>query len=224
MMMKIRLVAASIAIVAGASQSAIAETACMTRAEARKVYPRAHLYWHGRDHCWDAKPVARTSTPLKLSRFRQDRPLAGHQLADKSGETAVTATEEPTPNEPKTPATDSGAAPMAPKAIPTIAVSQAPAPQDNRFAQPAIAASQPEVTVVPADEVNAIDLAADAVAAEPAAPSGGQVADEAAKADAARVVEKVTPTNGNASWFGRLFAAMVGGALAAGAAIKMLVG
>jgi hypothetical protein len=33
--------------VAGASAS------CMTKREARAIWPRAHIYWHSADHCWD---------------------------------------------------------------------------------------------------------------------------------------------------------------------------
>ena len=29
---------------------------CMTKAEARKIYRTSHLYWHGKDRCWDASP------------------------------------------------------------------------------------------------------------------------------------------------------------------------
>ena len=27
--------------------------ACMTQEEAQKAFPRDHIYWHGRQHCWD---------------------------------------------------------------------------------------------------------------------------------------------------------------------------
>src|SRR5262249_39335046 len=33
-----------------------AEPSCMTEAEARAAYPRAHLYWHTARHCWDNIP------------------------------------------------------------------------------------------------------------------------------------------------------------------------
>jgi hypothetical protein len=32
---------------------ASASSGCMTKNEARRHYPTAHLYWHGRGHCWD---------------------------------------------------------------------------------------------------------------------------------------------------------------------------
>jgi hypothetical protein len=30
-----------------------ADGACLSRSEARAAYPGSHLYWHGRDRCWD---------------------------------------------------------------------------------------------------------------------------------------------------------------------------
>jgi hypothetical protein len=33
-------------------------TACMTYAEARQMFRTSHLYWHGKDHCWDSSRVA----------------------------------------------------------------------------------------------------------------------------------------------------------------------
>lgn len=40
-------------------QTASATPSCMTRDEARAKHPRAHLYWHGVKHCWDATPPGR---------------------------------------------------------------------------------------------------------------------------------------------------------------------
>lgn len=31
----------------------VAAAECLTIAQARAKWPTAHLYWHGRDHCWD---------------------------------------------------------------------------------------------------------------------------------------------------------------------------
>jgi hypothetical protein len=31
---------------------------CLTNAEARKIWPREHLYWHTSARCWDATPSA----------------------------------------------------------------------------------------------------------------------------------------------------------------------
>jgi len=34
------------------TRSAGASSSCMTKREARGTWPRAHIYWHGPDHCW----------------------------------------------------------------------------------------------------------------------------------------------------------------------------
>jgi hypothetical protein len=31
---------------------------CLTNAEARKIWPRQHLYWHTQAHCWDTSTRA----------------------------------------------------------------------------------------------------------------------------------------------------------------------
>jgi hypothetical protein len=33
-----------------------AQSACMSKGEARQHYGSVHIYWHGPDHCWDATP------------------------------------------------------------------------------------------------------------------------------------------------------------------------
>ena len=35
------------------AQSYAADTACLTLQQARVQFPKDHLYWHGRNHCWD---------------------------------------------------------------------------------------------------------------------------------------------------------------------------
>jgi len=35
------------------SFAASGSPSCMTKSEARAHYPRAHLYWHGQNRCWD---------------------------------------------------------------------------------------------------------------------------------------------------------------------------
>jgi hypothetical protein len=41
-----------------------AEAGCLSKSEARKLWPRAHLYWHTEAHCWDA---SRKSEPSRKS-------------------------------------------------------------------------------------------------------------------------------------------------------------
>lgn len=38
---------------------ALASESCMSKAEARQHFPAAHIYWHGSDHCWDARTAQR---------------------------------------------------------------------------------------------------------------------------------------------------------------------
>jgi hypothetical protein len=42
----------AVAIMMGQSL-AYGSPACMTQSEARAKVPKAHLYWHGREHCWN---------------------------------------------------------------------------------------------------------------------------------------------------------------------------
>jgi hypothetical protein len=32
---------------------------CMSKTEARQHFGSVHIYWHGKDHCWDATPTRR---------------------------------------------------------------------------------------------------------------------------------------------------------------------
>jgi hypothetical protein len=34
-----------------------ASPSCMSKAEARQHFGSVHIYWHGRNHCWDATPT-----------------------------------------------------------------------------------------------------------------------------------------------------------------------
>jgi hypothetical protein len=36
-----------------------ASQSCMSKTEARQHFGSVHIYWHGRDHCWDATPTRR---------------------------------------------------------------------------------------------------------------------------------------------------------------------
>jgi hypothetical protein len=49
---------------------------CLTKAEARQMFRTSHLYWHGKDHCWDASPVAARHASIAYSvRHRDTRTL-----------------------------------------------------------------------------------------------------------------------------------------------------
>ena len=47
------------AVTANAAQAT--DPTCLTKAEARKKFPKAHLYWHTQHRCWDATPTWRAS-------------------------------------------------------------------------------------------------------------------------------------------------------------------
>jgi hypothetical protein len=48
---------------------------CLTNAEARKIWPRQHLYWHTGARCWDA------SSPAERKARSPQRPPAGFALS-----------------------------------------------------------------------------------------------------------------------------------------------
>ena len=48
-----------------------ASQSCMTRSEARQHFGSAHLYWHGRDHCWDATPIRRHRQAHRVQKIRK---------------------------------------------------------------------------------------------------------------------------------------------------------
>jgi hypothetical protein len=58
------LVALAMGTPSGASQ------ACMSRAEARQHFGSVHIYWHGREHCWDATPSRRRNA---IQKFQQPK-------------------------------------------------------------------------------------------------------------------------------------------------------
>jgi hypothetical protein len=39
-----------------------ASNSCMSKTEARQHFGSIHIYWHGKDHCWDATPTSRRYT------------------------------------------------------------------------------------------------------------------------------------------------------------------
>jgi hypothetical protein len=52
-------VAVFVAFVLVASTPSEASTDCMSKTEARQHLGSVHIYWHGRDRCWDANPGRR---------------------------------------------------------------------------------------------------------------------------------------------------------------------
>ena len=54
--MRIGVIVVSMLVLTTASE---ASESCMTKAEARQHFGSVHIYWHGKDHCWDATPGRR---------------------------------------------------------------------------------------------------------------------------------------------------------------------
>jgi hypothetical protein len=49
--MRIGVIVVSMLVLTTSSQ---ASESCMTKTEARQHFGSVHIYWHGKDHCWDA--------------------------------------------------------------------------------------------------------------------------------------------------------------------------
>ena len=54
--MRIGVIVVSMLVLTTASE---ASESCMTKSEARQHFGSVHIYWHGKDHCWDATPTRR---------------------------------------------------------------------------------------------------------------------------------------------------------------------
>jgi hypothetical protein len=54
--MRIGVIVVSMLVLTTASE---ASNSCMTKTEARQHFGSVHIYWHGKDHCWDATPGRR---------------------------------------------------------------------------------------------------------------------------------------------------------------------
>jgi len=66
------------------SYTKVEQAECLTKEQARKAYPGAWLYWHGKNHCWDNRGPAhrRPSLPVKEKTFAKTT-----IVADASGNT-----------------------------------------------------------------------------------------------------------------------------------------
>jgi hypothetical protein len=45
-----------------------ASNSCMSKTEARQHFGSVWIYWHGKDHCWDATPTGRRHQTLDVQR------------------------------------------------------------------------------------------------------------------------------------------------------------
>jgi hypothetical protein len=54
------VIAAAISLM-GSKTAYATDPTCLTKAEARQKFPKAHLYWHTQHRCWDATPTWRAN-------------------------------------------------------------------------------------------------------------------------------------------------------------------
>jgi hypothetical protein len=74
--------AAAATCLIAAVMPAQASSACRTHAEARQMFRTSYLYWHGKDHCWDASAVVTRHASL-TRRIRHQRRPPGAAVAPK---------------------------------------------------------------------------------------------------------------------------------------------
>jgi hypothetical protein len=66
--MPIAVIAVSMLVMLMVTTPSEASQSCMSKTEARQHFGSVHIYWHGRDHCWDATPTRRRHQINKVQR------------------------------------------------------------------------------------------------------------------------------------------------------------
>jgi hypothetical protein len=66
--MPIAVIAMSMLVMLVVATPSEASQSCMSKTEARQHLGSVHVYWHGRDHCWDATPTRRHHQISKVQR------------------------------------------------------------------------------------------------------------------------------------------------------------
>ena len=69
--MPIAVIAVSMFVMLVVTTPSEASQSCMSKTEARQHFGSVHIYWHGRDHCWDATPTRRHHQINKVQRKLQ---------------------------------------------------------------------------------------------------------------------------------------------------------
>jgi len=77
-----------------------ASQSCMTKTEARQHFGAAHIYWHGRDQCWDANPGRRRHQAHRVQQIRKverkiDQPKWYESMSQMLPESQMLPDEEP---------------------------------------------------------------------------------------------------------------------------------
>ena len=66
--MPIAVIAVSMLVMLVVATPSEASQSCMSKTEARQHFGSVHIYWYGRDHCWDATPTRRHHQINKVQR------------------------------------------------------------------------------------------------------------------------------------------------------------
>jgi hypothetical protein len=80
-----------------------ASPSCMTKTEARQHFGALHIYWHGRDRCWDTNPGRRRYQAHKIQQIRKVERKIDHskwyesmsQMLPDEGPAKILPDEEP---------------------------------------------------------------------------------------------------------------------------------
>jgi hypothetical protein len=69
--MPLAVIAVSMLVMLVVVRPSDASPSCMSKTEARQHFRSTHIYWHGRNHCWDATPIRRLTQNHKAQRDRR---------------------------------------------------------------------------------------------------------------------------------------------------------
>lgn len=83
--MKLILCLAVAAVIVALIGHALSAPSCLTKSEARKAWPRAHLYWHTSDRCWDNQRGGNRYPP----RQHRDPVFLSHAEAKKEDQNQI---------------------------------------------------------------------------------------------------------------------------------------
>ncbi len=102
--MPVAVLAVSMLVVLMAAAPSAASPSCMSRTEARRHFGSAHLYWHGRNHCWNALQPQRHHRIAGVQRSVQPKwrePMAAMLPDNEPVQKPVqTAAQTPSPDRP----------------------------------------------------------------------------------------------------------------------------
>ena len=85
----------TVGIIGAVTAPAVASPTCMTMDEARKAYPRDHIYWHGPQHCWDNIGKKREQEPVAKTEPSVSQPKAAAIDKPSVSQSKSAATEKP---------------------------------------------------------------------------------------------------------------------------------